>query len=67
MKVIEVVGYDCCRYTDSIWVNEDMSKKQKVNLGDFGDDRDKDNLYKALKGAGFKKVKQQEVSWGGNY
>jgi len=69
MKVITVEGYGDfdMPYTDSVWVNESLGKKDKVELGDFSNDREPDNLIKALKQQGFRPIKPQSITFGGNY
>lgn len=67
MVVVLVEGYDCCSMTDSIWINHDLPKGTKVNLGDFDNDRNSEKLRKELKKNGFKMLKVQTISYGGNY
>ena len=67
MKIITVGGWDCCYYTESVWFNANMKKSDKVELGDFANDENSDNLVKALKKAGFKEAKNQAIDYGGNF
>jgi hypothetical protein len=72
MIIVQVRGYDCCAYTHSIWYHPDLPKGTKISeLGldskDFAEDREPDNLIKALQARGFKGVKDQAISYGGNY
>ncbi len=66
MKIIEVTSYDFHIYTASIWINESISAKVKVDLGNYDNDRTPERLYKKLKEEGFKKVKPTEISYGGD-
>lgn len=72
MFVVRVQGWDCCAITHSFWYHPDLPKGTKLSdLGikgtEFDDDRNPDNLIKALKKLGFKGIKDQTITYGGNY
>ncbi len=70
MKIIEIINWDKSdyhwhQYTESIWINENLSPKTKVDLGDFSKDKTPERLHKKLKKAGFKKVETpDEIEYG---
>ena len=67
MKVIELMGYGDDRlYTESVWINESMSKKDNIDFRSFGDDKNPDNAHRYLKSLGFKKVHTDSLTFGGN-
>jgi len=66
MKIITVQGWDCCSYIHSIWVNEHMKPSDKVDIGNFDDDKIPEKLIKTLKQAGFRPAKDQTITFGGN-
>jgi hypothetical protein len=67
MKIITVGGWDCCAYTHSIWVNENLGPKDKVDLGSFADDTRPDNLIRELRKAGFRQALPQQITFGENF
>ena len=67
VKIIEVRGWDCCRYTESIWINPCWDTDSKVNISNADNDRNPDALHKELRRQGFKKINAQVLTFGVNF
>lgn len=65
MVIIELKAYGDfdSKYTDSVWVNEDLTSFNPI---DFPDDRDTTNARKYLRDNGFKLMKTKTCCVGGN-
>ena len=69
MHIVEVMGYGDfdIQQTHSVWVNVDAPKKSKVIFPNADNDENPDAIIQELKRQGYREVKTQCVTYGGNF